>query len=468
LIKTNTRPWRITVAMAATIVAAITAAFSIAQAEVGSLPGDGSLQRFSGESADGTGPYAMSVPPGWNGIVVIDLDYANPKYADSDLYKRLYALGYAAAGSTRGAEPAFGSAVDTPARVKRQLKVLDIFTQHFGAPKRVIAYGRSGAGGLAVAMVELAPDRAAGAVGACITTGAIGWFNAKLDAAFTAKVLLAPDSDLPLQKIPHELNGPSAAWISTLTAAQGTQQGRARIALAVAIGQLPTWTNGAKPEPNPSDAAGVEEAMFDTLLNQFAAVGGASIHVRRDFEEASGGVVSWNTGTDYRKLYRASDKEQKAVVEELYRKAGLDLQADLARVNAAPRLSAEPAAVAEANRRLGVIAQPKNPVLLFHTSGDALAQPATLEAYTRRAAKRLVRTVIVHSTGHCSFSVAENLAAIDTLNQRLQTGKWPDTSPAAMNERAKTLDSSPARFISFELAPYHHPFYFDDVYRLAP
>src|ERR1700753_730008 len=121
----------------------------------------GAVQRVQGEFPEHEGPYVMTVPSHWNGVLVLDLDYANPKYADSDLYKRLYELGYAGAGSTRGAEPAFGSAVDTPARVKRQLKVLDIFEQKFGKPKRVIAYGRSGAGGLAVAMVELAPERTA-------------------------------------------------------------------------------------------------------------------------------------------------------------------------------------------------------------------------------------------------------------------------------------------------------------------
>jgi pimeloyl-ACP methyl ester carboxylesterase len=432
-----------------------------AQSEVGSM------KRFSGEFPNGEGPYLMSVPPNWNGIVVVDLDYANPNYADSELYRKLYELGYAGAGSTRGAEPAFGSAVDTPARVKRQLKVLDIFVQKFGQPKRVIAYGRSGAGGLAVAMVELAPERTAGAIGACITTGAIGWFNAKLDAAFVAKVLIAPDSELPLEKIPHDLTVPSAAWTQALTAAQATPEGRARTALAVAIGQLPTWTNGAKPEPDPGDTTAVEEAMFDTLLSQFAAYGGAAVHVRRDFEEASGGAISWNTGTDYKELFNTrTNKQQKKVVEELYYKAGINLEADLARVNAAHRLTAAPAAVAEANRRLGVIAKPKNPVLLFHTSGDALAQPATLEAYMRRAPKDLVRTVVVHSTGHCSFSVAENLAAIDTVNMRLESGKWPDTTAMAMNMRAKALDSSPTRFINYEFAPYNHPFYFDDVYRI--
>lgn len=419
------------------------------------------VRKVAGELPDGAGPYRLAAPPNWNGVVILDLDFALA--SESPMYKRLYALGYAGAGSTRGRAEQGGTAVDNPQRIARQLDVLRRFEETFGEPKRVIALGFSGAGGLAVALLEEAPERIDGAVGACIITGAVGWFNTKLDLAFAAKTLLAPDSDLPLQNIPQDLAAASRSWTDMLTAAQQTPEGRARIALASALGQSPIWSNPETTEPDPTDLQAAQQAVFETLTKQFGAEIGAHIRVRRDFEGSAGGPISWNTGVDYRQLFAtAVDPQQQQIVKRLYRTAGLDLDADLERLNAAPRETANPGAVKVANQLLGVSAQPRTPVLLLHTTGDALSQPATLEAYTRRAPPGLVRTAFVRNAGHCTFSTAEKVAAVETLNQRLETGRWPDTSAAAMNARAKQLDSSEARFTDLKLGPYPRAFYVDD------
>lgn len=419
------------------------------------------LRQASGELPNALGSFRITVPANWNGVVVLDLDFVAA--AESPLYRALYQLGYAGAGSSRGTMPTSGTPVDNPERIARQLAVLDAFEREYGRPRRVIAFGRSGAGGLAVAMMEAAPDRIGGSIGACLTAGPIGWFNSKLDSAFAIRTLIAPDENLLLQNLPHDIAGPSTAWREALTRAQASPAGRARIALAIALGQMPSWTSTTKAEPAPDDIAAVEEAMFDTLLAQFSEI--SAFRVRRDFEESGGGALSWNTGTDYRSLFRQrTDRAQREVVETLYREAGLDLEADLARLNSAPRESANPQAVADANRRLGLGARPTNPVLLFHTSGDSLAHIATLQTYIRRASPALVRTTVVHAAGHCTFSVAETLAAINVLNQRLETGQWPDTSALAMNERARTLDTSPARFVEVSLGEFNHHFYLDDGY----
>jgi pimeloyl-ACP methyl ester carboxylesterase len=423
------------------------------------------MKSFGGELPGGAGSYLVTAPLNWNGILLLDIDYASPHYADSAMYKRLYELGYAGGGSTRGTPQEFGTPVDTPERIERQLKVLDIFEEKFGKPKRVIAYGRSAAGALVAAMAESASDRIDGAVGGCFVTGAIGWLNSNLDAAFAAKALIAPNSELMLQRIPHELNDAAAAWTRILTGAQATPEGRARIALAAAIGQLPTWSNATKAEPDPTDVSAVQVAMFETLLKQFE-IPVSAFRVRRDFEESAGGALSWNTETDYEKLFtRGTTEEQKHVVEELYRRARLSLKADLVRINATPRLTADATAVVEANRRLGLNAQPKKPVLIFHPSGDPVSIIATLGAYVSKAPRELVRLTVVRGAGHCAFSVSENLSAITTMTERLTIGMWPDTSAAAMNARAATLDTSTARFSSFEMVRFNHPFYLEDVYR---
>jgi pimeloyl-ACP methyl ester carboxylesterase len=432
--------------------------FTAVQAE------EANVKSFGGELPGGAGAYLVAAPLDWNGILLLDIDYASPHYADSEMYKRLYALGYAGAGSTRGPPQEFGTPVDTPERIERQLKVLDIFEEKFGKPKQVIAYGRSAAGALVAAMAETASDRIDGAVGGCFVTGVIGWLNSNLDSAFAAKALIAPNSELLLQRIPHELTGAAAAWTKTLKAAQATPEGRARIALAAAIGQLPMWSNATKAEPDPADISGLQVSMFETLLKQFE-IPVSAFRVRRDFEESAGGAVSWNTETDYRKLHATrATKLQKRVVADLYRSARLDLKADVARINATPRITADATAVQEANRRLGLKAQPKKPVLIFQLSGDPVSIFATLDAYVAKASKELVRLTVVRGAGHCAFSVSENLAAISTMTERLAKGTWPDTSSAAMNARASVLDTSTARFSNFELVPFSHPFYLEDVY----
>ena len=39
--------------------------------------------------------------------------------------------------------------------------------------------------------------------------------------------------------------------------------------------------------------------------------------------------------------------------------------------------------------------------------------------------RRLYRTAVVERGGHCTFSVAENAAAVETLVERIETGRWP-------------------------------------------
>lgn len=410
--------------------------------------------------ADG-GAYRIARPANWNGVVILDLDFA--ARPDAPLYKRMHELGYAGAGSTRGVAGDRGTAVDNPARIKRQLDVLRLFEQRFGKPKRVISFGLSGAGGLALALVESAPDHVDGSVAACIITGSVGWFNAKLDSAFVAKTLIAPESDLRLQGMPRDLAEVSQAWTDMLAKAQATPEGRARIALAVAIGQLPAWSRADTPEPAADDLGAVQQAMYETLASQFGAAIGGQVRVRRDFEESAGGPLSWNGDVDYGALFeRNADPAQRRTVQKLYQLAGLEVNRDLQQLARAPRERADPLAVTKADGLMGVTAKPRNPIMLLHTSGDGLAPASTLEAYIRRAPAALVRTAIVNAAGHCTFSVAESMAAIETVDRRIATGEWPATSSVDMNDRARAADASPARYEDFDLTPFARAFYSGD------
>ena len=111
-----------------------------------------------------------------------------------------------------------------------------------------------------------------------------------------------------------------------LKAAQQTPQGRARIMLAVVVGQAPIWSTPDVPEPTRTDAHARQEAAYRTLLDfsrQFTAL-------RRRLEEPAGGGTSWNTGLDYTAAYRTRGAAERQAVEALYREAGLSLETDSA------------------------------------------------------------------------------------------------------------------------------------------
>ena len=128
----------------------------------------------------------------------------------------------------------------------------------------------------------------------------------------------------------------------------------------------------------------MQQAMFDTLHAQFLS----RLGVRRDYEQASGGVFNWNTSVDYAKVFNDMVRpEVKAVVEGFYRRAGLDVRADLQRVNNAPRISANPAAVTDVQRRGGHSGNPTRPLLINEVIGDATAQAVTMQAYVDKASR---------------------------------------------------------------------------------
>lgn len=68
------------------------------------------------------------------------------------------------------------------------------------------------------------------------------------------------------------------------------------------------------------------------------------------------------------------------------------------------------------------------PVLTVHTLADPAAPVEYLSNYrtkARRAGDReLLRDAYVQRTGHCTFTVAEDLAAVGAMAHRLDTGRW--------------------------------------------
>jgi dienelactone hydrolase len=136
-------------------------------------------------------------------------------------------------------------------------------------------------------------------------------------------------------------------------------------------------------------------------------------------------------------------------VRALYAQAGLNLLADVRKVQITPRIAADPGAVNYLannivfNGQLGTPGAPI-PVLTMHTTGDGLVQVQQEQAYARTVQSAgngdLLRQIYVHRAGHCSFTPAETVTAFQTLIHRLDTGVWDNTGDTqALNSAATAL-----------------------------
>jgi len=401
----------------------------------------------TGSLPDGTA-YRIDVPDPWNGVLLIGLDYAAGGAGRADA-KALLARGFAMAGTTRLVT---GWAVDQS--IANQIATIDLVVKTFGNPARTIVLGSSLGAHTGAATIQAHPDRFDGAVLMCGgLAGSVGLWNSKLDALFVAKTLLFPgDASLPVIGIPADFATTARpAWLKALAAAQETPQGRARIALAAVLAQLPTWSDPRKPQPSASDLAALQAGLYDSLAGGPLPTVGQAMSSRNEIERRSGGNISTNAGVDYAGLLaRMSDS---AIVRELYRQAGLDLAADLEALRRAPRVTADAKALAWAKSgtwdgRLAV------PVLTLNGIGDNISPVSGQQAYESavRAAGRqdMLRQLYTSTAGHCGFSAAETVAAVETLISRLNTGQWGDTTnPYTMNALAQSLNLGAARFIPY-------------------
>lgn len=409
--------------------------------------------------------YTISVPSNWNGTLVLyshGYVFANqpllkpaPAVSDASTGAVLLKIGYALAGSSYSRN---GWALQQA--FHDQIRLLDYFNATCGHPSRTIAWGDSLGGIITAGLVQLYPDRFNGALPMCgVVAGGIGTWNQALDSAFAFNLLIANNS-LQIVHItdPNTFNNA----VGDITNAQKTAQGRARIALAAALTDIPGWFDPSTSEPAANDYTTQEINQFywESKVN-FAFAFGA----RAELEFRAGGNPSWNTGVDYRKqLAKSVDRKE---VEVLYKSAGLDLKKDLATLNKAPRIKADPKAAGYLNKYITFNGELRFPVLTMHTTGDGLVVNEDEQAYKSvvddAGDSTYLRQIFVHRAGHCTFTPAERLTALGTLLLRLKTGKWDDsTDPARLNKEAAEFGSSlnpvPPAFIAYKPAPFLRPF----------
>lgn len=407
-----------------------------------------------GVLGDGT-RYRMSVPPNWNGTLLVHsygppVDPGAPPWPpDHPVAQALLAGGHAVAGcaSTR-----FWPLEEN---VGNQVAVADRFAEAVGAPERTLAWGHSIGGLLTAALVQSHPDRFDGALVVCGTLGGgVGTHNQQLDCTSAFATLAAPHAPIELVDISRPPRNVGVA-VAALEEAQRSPQGRARIALAASLASIPGWYDPAAPAP--ADRAGRQHAQYQWLRDPDLMV---FLGARAVLEDRAGGNMSWNAGVDYRGLLAASAHAQDT--HALYADAGLDLDADLDALERAPRIRADPGAVAYFEEHIAFTGElGGTPVVTLHSLGDGLVPVDHVGSYADVVAwagnRDLLATLHVARGGHCAFTAAETLTAFDVLVHHVEHGRWPDLDPARLNARARDRfpqeDARHPAFVAFEPPP---------------
>jgi len=426
----------------------------------------------TGTLADGA-TYLIEVSANWNGTLFlyshgyVTPGSPNPAHDVGDPLTRFFMLssGFALAGSSYATT---GWAIHEA--LLDQIAVLDVFKMMVGEPKRTIAWGHSLGGIISAGLIQRHPDRFDAALPMCgVLSGGVATWNTALDSEFAFKTLLAPGSGLQVVNISNPLANLQLAE-QFLAIAQSTPQGRARLALVSALADGPGWFVPTSPEPAPTDFTSQEmnQFLWDQRVD-FPFV----FAFRAELEARAQGNVSWNTGVNYRaQLAHSVDRHE---VQELYEKAGLSLDADLETLEDAVRISADPEGVHYLERNIIFNGEIHIPVLTLHTKGDGLVVVQNESAYKQvveeAGNEEFLRQTFVSRAGHCTFTPAETIAAVQTLINRLDTGRWQDVDATDLNNAAAALGPGfnifgtpqgvvpvPPAYIKFDPNRYLRPF----------
>ncbi len=395
----------------------------------------------TGTLADGA-TYVIKVPANWNGVLFL---YSHGYVVPGDLNPArdagdpvteaiMLASGFALAGSSYAHT---GWAVREA--LLDQIAVLDIFKLLVGQPTRTIAWGHSLGGMITAGLIQRHPDRFDAALPMCgVLSGGVATWNTGLDSAFAFKTLLGPGTGLQVVNIADPVANFQLAE-GILAAAQASPQGRARLALVSALGDGPGWFfYPPLPEPAPNDY--VSQEMNQFLWDEFVDLP-FLFAFRAELEFRAHGNPSFNTGVDYSAQLAKSINS--AEVAALYQGAGLDLAADLNILNNAVRESADPQALEYLERNIIFNGQIHIPVLTLHTKGDGLVVVQNESAYKNLVDEAgngaFLRQTFVDRAGHCEFSPAETITAVQALLTRLETGTWGNLDAGALNQAAAAL-----------------------------
>ena len=427
-------------------------------------PSPGSYEPGSHEGSIDGARYRVEVPEGWNGTLLLySHGYFPPDFpvegvaltnsAESESW--LLDQGYALAASSF--RHPFGFGIEQG--YLDQIALLDWFEANVAEPRRVVATGQSLGGVIATRLGEEQRGRIDGVVGVCAGHDSAATMNVGLDIVFAVKVLLADDDvadgiELVRPSGPADAAADTTALVAAVEAARATPEGRARLALIASFNNVTGWWSALADRPTDPDVIIDQQANW--IANAYVQ-GFAGPNARLDLATRLGGNPSTNVGVDYaRQLQRSG---QGRAVRDAYRRAtGVSLQADLAELAAEPRIAADPAAA----ERMADIGTPSGrlrvPLVTIHTVGDGGAPPDQGRWYAdevrEHGGRDLVRQLYVHRGQHCSISAADEVTAIETVVRRIETRRWPDTSPRRLNAQVARFPAALQEVLDLSTWPF--------------
>jgi hypothetical protein len=444
----------VVVALLSLVLAATSTVASASPGSGPSLPQPG-RHTYTG-TIDGAA-YRVETPAHWNGTLLLySHGYFPPEFPPQGIAVTNSAEaetwfldhGYALAASNF--RTPVGYHVD--AGYQDQLRLVDWFGSTIGRPRRIISTGQSMGDAITVRLGERRPDLVDGVATFCAALDPEASFNAGLDISFVVKTLLAPGQDIDLVH-PRDPQASTAALQRAIDEAVTTPQGRARLALAAATNNVTGWWSALAPRPTDPDEVIRQQALW--LRNAYVGgFGGPNAHA--DLEPKVGGNPAFNVGVDYRHQLARSSQSQ--AVRDAYRRAGLDLDADLAALEAAPRIAADPAALTHLYRNAVPTGRIRVPVITLHSVGDGGAVPDQDGWYAQQVRRRsgggMVRSLFVDRGQHCSYSAADEVVTVRSLEHRLDTGRWPDLRPATLNAQVARFDPTYQQVVDLSTFPF--------------
>jgi hypothetical protein len=411
---------------------------------------------YTGTLADGA-TWIADVPANWHHgtLVLYSHGFGTLTAADAPNPVTRQALldrGYALVGSSYRPD---GSLWALASAARDQFGALAAIERLIGRPRLRLALGTSMGGLVSAQEAERGRHRLDGVVSTCgLVGGGIDLNNYQLDAEYALSRLLAPGEDIKLVNYASPAEGATAAGrLSALaTAGRATPQGRARVALATALLDMPTWSASQPTPPGPRDADGLATAQYEWLIATLPFI----MPARYFIELAVGGNASWNTGVNYRALLARSP--YRSEVTTLYRKAGLDLTADLTDLTRHAATPADPHALAVLAATSTVTGHLAVPALNLHTLYDQLAPVEYEHEYAEqvRAAGQAprLRQAYVARRGHCAFTPSELIAGLEAVAHRVATGRWAaSTADLQALALATGLGDGPS-FVDFRPGPF--------------
>jgi pimeloyl-ACP methyl ester carboxylesterase len=397
---------------------------------------------YSGTLAD-SARWIAQVPADWNGTVVLYSHGFGPLTAQDapspGSAAQLLTQGYALVGSSYDVNGSWW-ALDTA--VSDQFGSLAAFLGASGLhPLRTLAVGTS-MGGLINSLIDQESDgRVQGAVTFCgLVAGGVDLNNYQLNAEYAMTQLLPGAAGVQIRDFASMAAGSEAGTelSAAVASAQSSAAGRARIALAAALLNETDWTTGITP-PAAGDYAGQElqeEEMLTSGQLPFIESGRYMISL------AEGGDSGYNIGVDYGALIRQSPYY--AQVKVLYKAAGLNLHADITTLDQHESYAPEGNSLHRTQATSVNTGQLQVPELDVHTVSDQLA-PVPFEAtYKQRVAlagsSSLLRQVYVNAIGHCNFTDADTVAAIDAMSNVVAGDHWTSgVTVPSLNNAANAL-----------------------------